>query len=643
MTNPAQKNFIRSWLAGIVFATCVVSASANPPDLRVDAKAFPHDDAVIVQWDQHWTLSADGTTRVRDHQWIKLFNRRPIRRVADRTIDYHGVEDEVIVHAARAHLPDGEVIAVPDYGFNLGATPAIAGWPAFAAWKQRIISFSGVQPGATLELDYEIITRSGVYPALSDELRLDGRDPIVRRSVSITRPAGVALHWDFTNIVEPAPESRTEGDALTETWTFGQFPGDRNAAHAPDWRERCPRMRWSTSTGADTWVAGWREPVRAAVRGDDAAIVEFAREATADAFGVRAQLEALHEKLHARFAHLDARAAWRDRACRNASEVFESNYGNPLEYTALLMSMLHALDLEPALAVAVDARTWNAKVPTDDAFAGLVAAVDGDGDSLRLHPAHGLIENPGAWGDHILLYPAKGAANGSRTFREEPLHHRGAPEGSAVELTGRIELAEDGTARGELRVQLTGAFFDPADLDSDAGQRRLLAGFVSRALADFKVERFAVEHLATDRLRAKVHVETSDPIAAAGDHRVLRMGDGPLLLERFSLPLADRNRTQGVALVGPIRERLDLVIERPEGCAPAAWPSEQSPMDRSWGSSRRSITVDANSIRIHRQLETSKSRLTAGEYAGLRAVINAWRTDGGRAIVLPAACPTDAD
>ena len=84
--------------------------SGAAPDLAARGSQYSSHDAVILRWVQHWTLDRDGTLHRRNHQWVRLHNSRPIRRYGDPRIDFVHGRDELIIHTAQSHLPDGTVL-----------------------------------------------------------------------------------------------------------------------------------------------------------------------------------------------------------------------------------------------------------------------------------------------------------------------------------------------------------------------------------------------------------------------------------------------------------------------------------------------------------------------------------------------------
>ena len=76
----SQRGICLSLLA-VLWLSAAPAIADGPPDFSIGADRFPGADAVILNWQQTWTLDEDGAVRRRDHKWIKLFNSRPIRNL----------------------------------------------------------------------------------------------------------------------------------------------------------------------------------------------------------------------------------------------------------------------------------------------------------------------------------------------------------------------------------------------------------------------------------------------------------------------------------------------------------------------------------------------------------------------------------
>ena len=243
------------WLTAILALVQLPAAVwAQTPDLTVGADRFPDADGIILRWEQSWTLDKDGTVHRRDHQWFKYLSTRPIRSTADQRLDFHATQDELKIHVARTHLEDGTILPVPDYSFNLAGPDDVAGWPAYADWRQMVVSFSGIEPNAVIELDYEVITQPRIMTWIDADLRLEQEYPTLERVVTVTAPDNVPVYFRVDGLEEDHLTRTDAGDATAYRWVFKDLPGGPDEPQALPWRERCGRLRFTTAKDGAFWA-----------------------------------------------------------------------------------------------------------------------------------------------------------------------------------------------------------------------------------------------------------------------------------------------------------------------------------------------------------------------------------------------------
>jgi len=608
------------------------------PDLGIGAAQFPDDDAVILRWAQHWTLQRDGTVHRRDHRWLKLLNRRPIRRVGDPRLDFVHGQDKLVVHAARTHLPNGEILRVPDYSFNIAAPNDVAGWPEYANWQQQIVSFSGIETNAVIELDYEVVTPAGVLPWVEADLRLNEDYPTVERVVTVTLPEGTALHHQ----VDRADPARSDFDktaangVVTYRWTFKDLAGGRAEPQSLPWQQRCGRLRFTTAPSAAAWVSRMSDRVEQAGQPDDT-IERFCESAVEDEVDATQRVRKIAKKLHDSFNVVDSPKSLRSLTCRSAAEVFRANYGNPLESAALYLAALRSLGMKAVAEVAVDATVWDEQVPTSSALAGMGVVVDLPEGSMYIHPQHGVFENPGHWGRHWLL-----GVDASGALRKTYVQGRGEAEPSELQITGKITVDAQGQASGELRLRLTGLFFDPLRLETGKAQKKLVSGLTDRLVTGFEVTGHSITTLSNRVLRATVNVASKDELKRYGARRVLRLGDGPVFLADVPMPLAQSRRETDVRLAGRFREVVDLTVELPEGWKVWVVPASPAQAEGTWGSVAQTLNVTENTVRLRRNVAVTTETIGPDDFDGLRLAINKLRANQSLMLVFGETSQTNA-
>ncbi|MFH1419125.1 MAG: DUF3857 domain-containing protein [Planctomycetota bacterium] len=594
----------------------------DSPDLTIGSKEYPNADAVILRWEQHYTLKEDGSVSRRDHRWMKLLTRRPIRAHADPRVAYHTDEDKLVIHKAQTILPDGSTLRIPDYSFNPAGPDDIAGWPVYAAWEDVVISFSGIVDNCVLELDYEIITKPGVIPWLEDDIRVNDDYPVVERVIKVSVPEDVTLlhRVDGTGSKgNPEASSFSGPGSGALTWTFKNVPGSPGEPQSLPWQQRNIRLRFTTCTGVDEFVTTLLGRVESAAK-SDAKVKAFAEGVIEQESDAKERVSKVCKKLHDSFNFVTTSKATRSLSCRSAAEVFQANYGNSLESAGLLSAMLSALGLEVKTAVAVDADTWTEDVPTLSSFAGVVVRVDGD-EPLFAHPSHGLLRDPGSWGGYVLLLK-KGS-----TIEKRAIRRRGEESPSEVTIAGKISIDEKGQATADLRIDLTGAFYDPEKLDSAKSQNDLVKEIADRVFSDTELKSHTITMLSEERLSAKAGLTSKETLKRYERRYVLQLGHGPAFLAEFPMPLGRSDRQTDVHLNGRFKESVDLTIELPEDWLASITPLAVTKVSGNWGAAEQRVEVDGRFVHLRRTVAVASDTVAPNDFASLREVVNTLRTD----------------
>ena len=197
-----------------------VYAGPTVPD--VGRKEYPLDDAVVLRLDENWALQRDGSIRYEYHRWLKLLADRTFRYEGDPRIDFREGPDTLEIVTARTHLPDGSLLKVPDYSFNLVSPDGTAGWPAFVNERQWVVSFSSLVEDAVLELHYVRTSQPGSAPWVWGDLRLHDKYPVVQHNVNVILPPGQELQHRTDNLPAPMSSPKVTQDGKGTTWTWAR-------------------------------------------------------------------------------------------------------------------------------------------------------------------------------------------------------------------------------------------------------------------------------------------------------------------------------------------------------------------------------------------------------------------------------------
>ncbi|MCO6439105.1 MAG: DUF3857 domain-containing protein [Phycisphaerae bacterium] len=615
---------------------------AVPLSFSADAQKAPVADAVIEQWQQHWTIEADGSVRRREVQRVKLMNTRPIRRFADPRIDFRGGSEEVIIHEAKTIAPDGRTLDVPDYSRNLAGPGDTAGWPAYADWQQLVVSFSGIEPGAVLVLDYEVTSPPGGWMFPGDNIRLDDEYPIEHREVSVTVPSGTPLQFVQGDTgCAWSRQHRSEADGRTTyEWEWSDIEPVHVEPQSVPGVEEGARLVFTTAPDDRSFVTALLETVESAAKADEA-LRAFVDKATKDELGDEARVRRIVEVLGKRFSVVGASRLWRNPSCRPAAEIFRANYGHPLEAAALLAAAIKALDVPVSVKLLANDDLWNPAAPSFEALESVVVAARVGDETHYFDIRHGeWHRTPQNRNLALLTIDDNGDVDQGALATDDA-------DPSTLDIRGAIALSKDGTAKGTLVLALSGVFVDPGKIDDTDGQRSTLARYVHSVLSGFEIGEIAVKELSPGTLRASVEVSTKEPLSVLDKVRVLRLGTGPAHLAAVPLPLEVSERSGDVQLADAFGEEILLRIELPKGASPVIVPAamdysaalpggRMSSTDHSADFTvRQDVRVEDGVVTWHRKIASGSDRIPANVYSpGVRNVMNDLRTDASLVLAI---------
>ena len=114
-----------------------------------------------------WTLHQDGSQEYRYYKELTLFTHTAMNSTYGQTfITYNPDFQELKIHSAYVKQKDGTTIQTPDNAFVEVLPAGAADAPAYNRLKEMVIVHTGLELGATIYLDYSVISKAGYLPAI---------------------------------------------------------------------------------------------------------------------------------------------------------------------------------------------------------------------------------------------------------------------------------------------------------------------------------------------------------------------------------------------------------------------------------------------------------------------------------------------
>ena len=625
--------------AAVVFTVAAVSHAAF-----AQSKA-DEPDAVILKWDQTWAVNNDGSLTFHEARDVQINSDRAHGEFADPRITFNADTQKVKIITARTRLSN-KTIDVPEYSRNEVSPGGPAGWPAFANIHQIVLTYSGIEPGCVVELDYEVTTAKGAWSEFAGEVRLDHRYPIRAHSLTIANPNPTQTDYVNCQIVKRAGQDAVVVPGETKMGGTGPLAnslvskrstvglGDMQITQTdepqcPPWQTCRPRFVFSATLKSDEWVRALSAGVESAAK-EDAVVTKLASEWTKSASEPSEKLRALQEKLAGTFNFVDFPIAWRNaRTPRKAAEVAVANYGVGEESAALLISFARAAGLKARPGLLVSSDVWREDVPQDGFVSAFVALVDTGGATPEVwHPQSGKIVRDKRWaGSRVFSTATSGVETTELAAWTDPNE-------SNCRLSGDLTIHKDGAYSAKVRLRMSGLFVARESLRTSDQQKARAAEVIGRIVPNADVSQCNVRTLTDTTFDADVELKSRKPLALTdGFHRLTLPQDGPLLGD-LPMPLTYATRTQPVRLTGAGEEQIELTIHWPAGWTVEATPAAVPSVSGAWGAVEQSVKATDDQMTLTRRTRLAQREIAAADFLSLRAALNQERAEFGRTLLL---------
>lgn len=296
-------------------------------------------DAEYQELNKTYTLNKDGSMEYRYSKTIKLLSYNAFHRFFGETfILFNPDYQTLIIHEAYTIMADGKKVVIPENATNEVLPRCADKAPAFNHLREMVITHTGLEIGATIHLDYSIITKEGFYPALMGTEFLAEAQPIENQIITINIPESISLFYHlFSADIKPVV---TKGNGLvTYQWIIQQIPATSQERHLVTNGEDKPMLVFSTDKGYDKLSMFYSAQPAFSFSASplpDSAMVNLIAKKLSETEQILRLQEVVVKELNL-FDIPDMLTGYR---VRTPDQVWKSNGGTPAEKAVLLTTML---------------------------------------------------------------------------------------------------------------------------------------------------------------------------------------------------------------------------------------------------------------------------------------------------------------
>ncbi|MEA2062319.1 MAG: DUF3857 domain-containing protein, partial [Gemmatimonadota bacterium] len=435
---------------------------------------YPQAGALILYRHGKLRIEEDHSKVFESHLLVKILEDRA-RGFGDQKRTYDQSTDSVEVVVARTWLPDLTTVPVEPKAINVITPPHLVGATIYADIKQKVISFSSIAPGVVVEIKMRTISRpdsadqaQGIYPYWDYEA-FRASEPILRAGYTLDLPADAPDPVFSTGGGLESPVREEKNGRKTITWQRRDVPMIHSIPYMPPRVSFAPHFRFSNITGWEAlgkYLAGRFYPAAA----PDEAVSEKAAELTSGCRTGADSVRAICLFVSVQVRNIDLSMGLRGYKPHPAGQVLQNMYGDQLDKTALLSSMLTAAGFEnyPALTSARQMDVFDPSVPSTHQFSRMMVYVPGSfTDSTFTNSLYNETERNGLWLHPTAQYSRYGFFNWGQGNRALVILPGGGrlsntqdfpPEKSLSLSTASLKLEATGDVEGYFETVTDGMF-----------------------------------------------------------------------------------------------------------------------------------------------------------------------------------------
>lgn len=579
-------------------------------------------DAVYLQLKKEYTLNPDGSIDYHYLKKLKLQTYRAFNSLYGETfVVYNPDHQNLKVNEAYTIMADGKKNQSPANAFNEVLPGFAANAPAYNKLREMVITHSGTERNAVVNLDYILHSNKGFYPCLMGNEMMCEVEPVKELTFVIRIPAAEKLKFSVLNS-KGIPSITKEGNFQVYTWTFSNVQAISTDEMQVGGNDLYPRIIFSTA------------PDRSSVYRDFMKQAAFTYEAGEEMKQMIAALVTqykdksdlvlkIQDKVVNEFRLYPVPLRHAGFECRTPQQTWNSNGGTPAEKAILLTTLLRQAGLaetnpvfiihsdlfDESVGSLMDADDIAVKTNIPDignVFLSVTALNPQDlGNTL---PGRVLVElsKPSGSVGKTSQVPGKIRLDGSFSINDKK------------QLTGSINCSESGSVNPYLNLMR----------EKDKAKALFGGGVSSTDLKDP-----VTVNAGKDESSMNFSVTKDKALRNDSDYYFLQLPVVTNGIDGLGIHLLLKDRTTPLELSTLIEEEDEFTYLLPGKMNPFI-PKEKKEIKNSSGEFIYEMKTEGSKLVVRKSLKLNKRIIETSEYAGFKALMDHWNAERDREVVL---------
>lgn len=329
--------------------------------LAITAVANTPSEADFNKLTKTFILNPDGSQEFRCSKELTLHSHPAMNSTYGETfIVYNPEFQKLVIHSSYTRMVDGTIVKTPENAFNEVLPRFAAGAPAYNKLKEMVVTHTGLELGATIYLDYSVISKSGFYKKLDIDEILQESSPVKEYSVTISVPEQTAMSYSLTGAsgIKVVKNERKKSGQKLVSWTLKQVPASFHEPYMPENNPAVPLLSASTYSSRKEALSSLNEEITKIRSLETETYATYITDSLTDN---TQKISVILNHVLSGITYTPVPLEVTGYTVREADDVLRSAYGSMAEKANLLVTMLRAINV-PAEIVAVYPGTLESSV-----------------------------------------------------------------------------------------------------------------------------------------------------------------------------------------------------------------------------------------------------------------------------------------
>ncbi|MFW6019458.1 MAG: DUF3857 domain-containing protein [Bacteroidales bacterium] len=561
---------------------------------QVFSEEYSHD-AVYHELKKEYTLNEDGSIEFHYYKKLELKTHHAFHQKYGETfIVYNPKYQDLTINKSITTMADGTEVPAPDNAFNEVLPRQAKNAPAYNHLREMVVTHTGLQKGAVIELDYTITSKAGFYPLLMNREILSKEIPVKKMEIIANIPKGATLNHQTIGL-RTSPETSEKDNRKQFTWKFSNLKTHPSEPYSPETYQFLPMLEFSTGNIAKE-MASLNKKVKEDSKNFQSQMKEVERniEELAGASNKTEHIYSLYNFIKENINHYKIDPEYYTFKPRPADKVLQSNGATNLEACQLLAKMLQYLDIEAQVVYVFSHHiSFNEKNLLAPEFP--MVHIEHGKENLFLNPFYSLDKNPLMYNENLSAYFMEGERAGKiipvKKFRD-----------NNFTLSMELKLDEKDNISGKATVKLSGAC-NPR-LNFTLNQKKALKELENQLGLEFSDANVDSE-LSQTTIEANVDAGKLSDMA---DLKSFSLEKFRLKTQEINLSLISEKRKNPLALDFPFTETLDIILDVSGNKESARKEKIEHTHKNKYGFFQCEINSKRNKINVDRKLTIDKKQ-----------------------------------